>query len=71
MSQSPLGSSRAAFAAFRAVESDLVTVLKQCSFGKELIAMGFEDDIPPTAELDVDDCVPVLIDGAYRERNVR
>ncbi len=33
--------------------------------------MGFEDDIPPTAELDVDDCVPVLIDGAYRERNVR
>lgn len=27
--------------------------------------MGFEDDIRPIAEVDVDDCAPVLKDGAY------
>ncbi|TVR57888.1 MAG: hypothetical protein EA426_11230 [Spirochaetaceae bacterium] len=56
----------AALAAFRAAEPDLLTALTQCSSGKELIAMGFEHDIPPTAELDADDCAPILIDGAYR-----
>jgi 2-phosphosulfolactate phosphatase len=58
---------QAAVAAFRVAEPDLCHVLMQCSSGKELIAMGFEDDILPTAEVDVDDCVPVLTDGAYRK----
>jgi 2-phosphosulfolactate phosphatase len=57
---------QAAVAAFRAAEVDLLSSLRQCSSGKELIAMGFEDDIPPAAELDVDECVPILEDGAYR-----
>ncbi len=58
---------QAAVAAFLAAESDLCAMLKQSSSGKELIAMGFEDDIPPTAEVDVDDCVPILKGGAYRK----
>jgi hypothetical protein len=28
--------------------------------------MGFEDDIAPTAELDVNDYAPILKHGAYR-----
>ena len=56
---------QAAVAAFRAAEPDLCAVLKNCSSGKELMAMGFEDDIPPTAEMDADNCVPILRDGAY------
>ena len=64
-SQSP--EAQAAVAAFRGAEPDLCTVLKQCSSGKELISMGFERDIPPTAERDVDDCAPMLKDGAYRK----
>ena len=55
----------AAVAAFRAVESELPEALTQCSSGKELIAMGFGRDIAPTAELDVDDCAPIMTDGAY------
>jgi 2-phosphosulfolactate phosphatase len=58
---------RVAVAAFRIAELNLCDVLKHCSSGKELIAMGFEGDIPPTAEMDVDDCVPILKDGAYRK----
>ena len=54
-----------AVAAFANAENDIITTLKQCSSGKELIAMGFEHDIAPTAELDVDDGAPILKNGAY------
>ncbi len=47
------------------VEGSLISSLKRCSSGKELIAMGFENDIPPIAEVDIEDCAPVLKDGAY------
>lgn len=53
--------------AFCGVESDLLARLKECSSGKELIDMGFEDDIFLIAQMDVDDCAPVLKDGAYRK----
>jgi len=56
---------QAAVAAFRTALPDLVGALKRCSSGKELIAKGFEDDIPPIAALDVDACVPILKDGVY------
>lgn len=62
-SQSP--EARAAVAAFRDAEPALLDTLKQCSSGKELIAMGFEEDIPHISEVDVDDCAPLLRDGAY------
>jgi 2-phosphosulfolactate phosphatase len=56
---------RAAVSAYRDLKAGLLTALRQCSSGKELIEMGFEGDIPPIAEVDVDQCVPVLRDGAY------
>ena len=56
---------QSAVAAFRNVQATLPEVLRQCSSGKELIAMGSEDDIPLIAEVDVDECAPVLRDGAY------
>ena len=42
-------------------------LLKQCGSGKELIERGFEHDVDLAAELDVSECVPVLVDGAYRQ----
>lgn len=62
-SQSP--EAQAAVAVFRDAEADLAGTLKRCSSGKELIAMGCETDIPLIAELDVDECAPILRDGAY------
>lgn len=56
---------QAAVAAFRTAESDLYGLLRQCSSGKQLIAMGYDEDIPSIAELNVDDCAPILRDGAY------
>jgi len=58
---------RLAVDAFRGAVPELLVRLKECSSGKELIAMGFEDDIPVIAEMDVDDCAPILKDGAYRK----
>lgn len=58
---------RLAVDAFRATASNLLTRLKECSSGKELIARGFEDDIVLIAQMDVDDCAPILKDGAYRK----
>lgn len=52
--------------AFLGVERDLLSVLKSCSSGKQLCEMGYESDIALIAELDVDDCAPMLIEGAYR-----
>ena len=56
----------AAEAAFRAVEPKLGDALSQCGSGKELIAQGFANDVILASELNVSECVPVLIDGVYR-----
>ena len=56
---------RAAVAAFRDAAPTLLDTLKQCSSGRELISMGFEEDISHISEVDVDDCAPILRDGAY------
>ena len=52
----------AAEAAFRAVEPRLGDVLRQCGSGKELITQGFANDVILASELNVSECVPVLID---------
>jgi len=54
-----------AVAAFDRVQEKLLKTLKQCTSGKELIQMGFEQDIPPTAEVNVDECAPILKDRAF------
>jgi 2-phosphosulfolactate phosphatase len=58
---------QAAIAAFHAAEPNLCDVLKHCSSGNERMAMGFEGDIPPTAEVDVDHCVPILKKGSLQK----
>jgi 2-phosphosulfolactate phosphatase len=54
-----------AVSVFRGAEHQLLSVLTACSSGKELVAMGFEQDVRLCADIDVDDCAPILKDGAY------
>ncbi|KST67648.1 2-phosphosulfolactate phosphatase [Mastigocoleus testarum] len=58
---------QAAASVFHSTKPNLKTLLKQCGSGKELIERGFERDVDLAAELDVSECVPVLVDGAYRQ----
>ena len=55
----------AALAAFRSSEDALLTRLKQCSSGKELISKGFEADIELIGQLDVENVAGRLVDGVY------
>lgn len=55
-----------AIAAYRQAAPNLLTLLKQCSSGKELISKGFVSDVDLAAELDVSQGVPRLRDRAYR-----
>ncbi|MDZ7958011.1 MAG: 2-phosphosulfolactate phosphatase [Aulosira sp. DedQUE10] len=54
-----------AVATFHAFKKDLLAYLKKCSSGKELIAKGYELDVELSADFNVSDCVPLLIDKAY------
>ncbi len=57
---------RAAIAAFRAAEADLAGELRCSASGRELLALGWDDDVACAADLDADAAVPVLdADGAY------
>ena len=58
---------QAAASMFQSAKPNLKTLLKQCGSGKELIERGFERDVDLAAELDVSECVPVLVDGAYKQ----
>lgn len=58
--------SRFALAAFESGRENLLEEIKNCSSGKELIERGFEEDVNLVCEMNVSDCVPVLIEGAYR-----
>ena len=56
---------RVAERAFRAVELALIGELHACTSGRELMEMGFADDVAVAAELDASDVVPVLTAGAF------
>lgn len=56
---------RAARAAFRDATDDLLNRLVQCSSGRELCEHGFAADVEIAAQLDVSDCVPILVDDAF------
>lgn len=58
-----------AVAAFEADRGRLLDALKACSSGKELIGMGFGDDIALIADMDADGVAPILSNGAC-ERSV-
>jgi len=59
---------QAARSAFVAAETELTDLLLQCGSGKELIERGYKEDVLLAAKLNVSDCVPILLDGAYRAK---
>ena len=64
--QSPEAS--AAVAAFRDAEPELLQRLLACSSGRELVDLGFADDVRVAADLNASTTVPSLEDGAFRAR---
>jgi 2-phosphosulfolactate phosphatase len=50
---------------FLRFKGELESCLKQCSSGKELIALGFAQDVALAAALNASTCAPRLADGAY------
>lgn len=50
---------------FQAFQNDLLSYLKKCSSGKELIAAGFESDVELSAIYNVSNCVPLFVENAY------
>jgi 2-phosphosulfolactate phosphatase len=59
---------RSSLAAYLAVKSDLGRILRQCGSACELIERGFEQDVEIASELNVSECAPALVDGAYIDR---
>lgn len=55
----------AAESAFLNSRENMTTLMKECGSGRELIGMGFPDDVVFSAEHDVSRSVPVLKDGKY------
>jgi 2-phosphosulfolactate phosphatase len=60
----------AALSAYLNVKSDLGHTLKQCGSGRELIERGFELDVEIASELNVSECAPTLVDGAYTNQTM-
>jgi 2-phosphosulfolactate phosphatase len=56
---------RAVSAAFRELASEVETLPRQCGSGKELIERGFQENVALASTLNVSDCAPWLINGAY------
>jgi 2-phosphosulfolactate phosphatase len=56
---------RTAAAAWRAVERDVGSELRQCGSGRELAGMGHPEDVAIAAEVDSSSCVPILRDGIF------
>lgn len=66
-----LGGSRSpeaelAYRTFLSVQHDLPEILAQCSSGRELIEQGFAEDVRIATEVNVSNCIPLLLDGAYQ-----
>ncbi len=50
---------------FNSLKDKILTVLKQCSSGKELINRGFFQDVELAAQLNQSSCVPILRNNFY------
>jgi 2-phosphosulfolactate phosphatase len=58
---------RAATATFRQAQPEIELMVRQCGSGKELIERGFEENIMLASTLNVSECVPTLVNGAYQQ----
>jgi len=56
---------RAAAGAFEAVADDVGAALRECASGRELVDLGYPDDVDTAAQLDQSDAIPVLRGEAY------
>jgi 2-phosphosulfolactate phosphatase len=56
---------RSAVAAYLGAHRSLEHLIEQCGSGQELIERGFEQDVDLASKIDVSDCVPTLVNGAY------
>lgn len=54
-----------AVSAFQDARKGLFEYLRQCSSGKELIELGFPEDINLASQLDASNSAPILIEGAF------
>jgi 2-phosphosulfolactate phosphatase len=61
----PSPEARLAADAWNSVSATIRTALRDCASGRELIAMGFADDVAVAAEVGESTSVPVLRDGAF------
>ena len=55
----------AAAASFESQRTGLAAALTGCGSGRELIARGMPQDVRVAARLDVSQCVPLLVGGAF------
>ncbi len=51
--------------AYQGLRQSLERLIKQCSSGQELIRRGFKQDVDLASEMNVSDCVPMLVNRAY------
>jgi 2-phosphosulfolactate phosphatase len=56
---------QAAVATYRGLQQNLRDLIRQSSSGRELIDRGFAQDVELATELNISDCIPTLVDGAY------
>jgi 2-phosphosulfolactate phosphatase len=54
-----------AVASFEQARGELLTALQKCGSGREIIEIGFGDDVMLAAALNQSSCVPVLREGAF------
>jgi 2-phosphosulfolactate phosphatase len=59
-----------AIAVFHSLKDNLVSVLSQCSSGKELIAKGFATDVELSAVVNTSRCVPLFTQNAYLKQEI-
>ena len=58
--------SKSGLTVFDSVKATLLSEVKNCSSGKELIERGFENDVLLACDLNSSENVPILKDGFYR-----
>lgn len=57
---------QAAALAYQGVRHNLTWSMEHCGSGRELVERGFKQDVVLAAQLNMSDCVPTLMDGAYK-----